>query len=66
MNFGHNHEAIKAALIDYITEDGLPHGLDLHTSAKSEFLERLSSPVCSSRAVSTTRCSSPVRPAPTP
>jgi len=38
MNFGHNHEAIKAALIDYIVEDGLPHGLDLHTRAKSEFL----------------------------
>jgi diaminobutyrate-2-oxoglutarate transaminase len=39
MNFGHNHEAIKAALIDYVTADGLPHGLDLYTSAKGEFLD---------------------------
>ena len=38
LNFGHNHDAIKSALIDYISEDGLAHGLDLHTSAKAEFL----------------------------
>lgn len=39
LNYGHNHEAMKQALIDYILEDGVTHGLDMHTSAKEHFLE---------------------------
>ncbi len=39
LNYGHNHDTIKTALIDYVTEDGLPHGLDLHTIAKANFLD---------------------------
>lgn len=39
LNFGHNHPATKAALIDYVANDGLSHGLDLHTEAKADFLE---------------------------
>jgi diaminobutyrate-2-oxoglutarate transaminase len=45
MNFGHNHDAIKAALIEYVSDDGLPHGLDLYTSAKGEFLSAFVSQV---------------------
>jgi diaminobutyrate-2-oxoglutarate transaminase len=41
LNFGHNNEAIKAALIDYVAHDGLAHGLDLQTSAKATFLDVL-------------------------
>jgi len=41
LNYGHNHDTIKAALIEYITEDGLTHGLDMHTVAKQHFLETL-------------------------
>ena len=41
LNYGHNHELIKARLIGYLTGDGLAHGLDLHTAAKRELLERL-------------------------
>ncbi|MDO8423493.1 MAG: diaminobutyrate--2-oxoglutarate transaminase [Parvibaculum sp.] len=38
LNYGHNHPLLKQALIDYITADGITHGLDLHTKAKGEFL----------------------------
>ncbi len=39
LNYGHNHPDLKRALIEYLTGDGLAHGLDLHTRAKAEFLE---------------------------
>ena len=39
LNYGHNHPKIKAAVLDYLANDGLTHGLDLHTTAKAEFLE---------------------------
>lgn len=38
LNLGHNHPLIKAALIDYLQDDGLLHGLDMFTVAKREFL----------------------------
>lgn len=41
LNYGHNHPLLKQALIDYITADGITHGLDLHTKAKGEFLNAL-------------------------
>jgi diaminobutyrate-2-oxoglutarate transaminase len=39
LNYGHNHPALKQALIDYIAGDGIAMGLDLCTEAKTEFLE---------------------------
>ena len=41
LNFGHNNDFIKARLLDYLTADGLTHGLDLYTTAKREFLAAL-------------------------
>jgi diaminobutyrate-2-oxoglutarate transaminase len=41
LNYGHNHPVLKAALLEYIKQDGITHGLDMHTSAKKEFLENL-------------------------
>jgi diaminobutyrate-2-oxoglutarate transaminase len=41
LNYGHNHPALKQALLDYIERDGLAHGLDLHTDAKAGFLSAL-------------------------
>ncbi len=38
LNYGHNDPDMKAALIEHISGDGLAHGLDFHTDAKSEFL----------------------------
>lgn len=39
LNYGHNNPVIKRALIEYLAEDGIAHGLDMHTKAKGEFLE---------------------------
>jgi len=38
LNYGHNHPALKQALMDYIASDGVTHALDLYTDAKAEFL----------------------------
>ena len=38
LNYGHNNPIFKEALLRYIEEDGITHGLDLHTKAKGEFL----------------------------
>lgn len=40
LNYGHNDERLKAALIDYIESDGVTHSLDMFTAAKRTFLER--------------------------
>ncbi|MGM0533082.1 MAG: diaminobutyrate--2-oxoglutarate transaminase [Campylobacterota bacterium] len=39
LNYGHNNEDISKALIEYIQNDGVVHGLDMATTAKKEFLE---------------------------
>ena len=41
LNYGHNHPVLKQALLDYISNDGIAHSLDLHTDAKAAFLEEL-------------------------
>jgi diaminobutyrate-2-oxoglutarate transaminase len=41
LNYGHNHPILKQALLDYIASDGITHGLDMHTRAKTEFLSAL-------------------------
>lgn len=38
LNYGHNHPVLKQALLDYIRDDGIAHGLDLHTTAKARFM----------------------------
>lgn len=39
LNYGHNHPVLKKALIEYIENDGLAHGLDMYSEAKERFLE---------------------------
>lgn len=39
LNYGHNNPIFKEKLLEYIQNDGITHGLDLHTKAKGEFLE---------------------------
>ncbi len=39
LNYGHNNPTLKNALVEYICDDGITHGLDMHTKAKGEFLE---------------------------
>ncbi|WP_249156065.1 diaminobutyrate--2-oxoglutarate transaminase [Bradyrhizobium japonicum] len=40
LNLGHNHPAIKAAVIRYLEADGIGNALDFHTAAKSRFMRR--------------------------
>ncbi|WP_339747402.1 diaminobutyrate--2-oxoglutarate transaminase [uncultured Rubinisphaera sp.] len=39
LSYGHNNPAIKSALIEYLTNDGVLHALDMSTTAKRKFLE---------------------------
>jgi len=39
LNYGHNDPDMKAALADFITRDGIAHGLDMYTDAKAAFIE---------------------------
>lgn len=39
LNYGHNNLVFKEKLLEYIHNDGIAHGLDLHTTAKRGFLE---------------------------
>ncbi|MDC0611882.1 diaminobutyrate--2-oxoglutarate transaminase [Vibrio sp.] len=41
LNYGHNNAILKQALLDYIDQDGITHGLDMHSEAKAEFLQAL-------------------------
>lgn len=39
VNYGHNNEKLKRAVMDYMAGDGIMHGLDMGTAAKRRFLE---------------------------
>ena len=39
LNYGHNHPVLKKAMIQYLEEDGITHGLDMYSAAKERFLE---------------------------
>lgn len=38
VNYGHNNDHIKQAVMRYLEEDGMIHALDMYTEAKEEFL----------------------------
>ena len=40
LNYGHNNPMVSEALIKYISDDGIIHGLDKATTAKKKFLEK--------------------------
>ena len=52
LNYGHNHPALKQALIDYIAGDGITHSLDMHTAAKQAFLESFEQHILGPRGLS--------------
>jgi diaminobutyrate-2-oxoglutarate transaminase len=39
LNYGHANPKLKQAVIDYVSNDGVVHGLDIATAARREFLE---------------------------
>ena len=49
LNYGHNNDRIKGAMIEYLQNDGIMHGLDMATSAKTAFLETLSNTILGPR-----------------
>ncbi|MCT7377343.1 diaminobutyrate--2-oxoglutarate transaminase [Chelativorans salis] len=51
LNYGHSDPDMKSALVDYITGDGVTHGLDMHTSAKAAFLEAFESIILKPRGM---------------
>ncbi|MEW1905865.1 diaminobutyrate--2-oxoglutarate transaminase [Streptomyces sp. NPDC086147] len=51
LNYGHNNPVLKRALLDYLADDGITHGLDMSTTAKRDFLEAFRSAVLEPRAL---------------
>jgi diaminobutyrate-2-oxoglutarate transaminase len=39
LNYGHNNDYIRDQVLAYLAQDGVISGLDLHTTAKGEFLD---------------------------
>ncbi|MEQ9557500.1 MAG: diaminobutyrate--2-oxoglutarate transaminase [Rhodospirillales bacterium] len=39
LNYGHNNTELKEAVMEYMAEDGIVHGLDMGTEAKETFLK---------------------------
>lgn len=51
LNYGHNNPIFKEKLLEYIHNDGITHGLDLHTKAKGEFMEAFNEKILKPRAL---------------
>ncbi len=51
LNYGHNHPSIKAAIVAYLAEDGITHGLDLQTEAKGTFLHEFTERILEPRGL---------------
>jgi len=51
LNYGHNDPVLKKALINYIESDAITHSLDLHTTAKEEFLQAMNDIVLAPRGL---------------
>lgn len=39
LNYGHNNDEIKGAVIDYLMNDNITHAMDMYTEAKAEFID---------------------------
>jgi diaminobutyrate-2-oxoglutarate transaminase len=51
LNYGHNHPALKEALLAYLLSDGVVHSLDMATSAKRALLDTFQSVILAPRAM---------------
>ncbi len=51
LNYGHNHPVLKEKLIEYISSEGITHGLDMQSRAKAHFLETFRSRVLQPRGM---------------
>lgn len=51
LNYGHNHPAIVAAVVEYLQAGGICHSMDLFTEAKRSFLSALTEVVLQPRGM---------------
>jgi len=51
LNFGHNNERMKQAMIDYLNSNGVTHSLDMSTVAKRDFMEKFVSTILEPRGM---------------
>lgn len=51
LNYGHNHPALKSAVLAYLASDGISMAMDLDTVAKRRFLQALGSKILSPRGL---------------
>ncbi|GAA1480398.1 diaminobutyrate--2-oxoglutarate transaminase [Gordonia sinesedis] len=49
LNYGHNNPILKSALLEYIENDGITHGLDMATAAKGQFIEAFTQKILAPR-----------------
>ena len=52
LNFGHNNEKMKKAVIEYIQSNGVTHSLDMYTVAKRDFIDAFVSTIMKPRNMS--------------
>lgn len=52
LNYGHNPEKIKQALLGYLMRDGITHTLDMYSQAKQRFIERFNEVILQPRGLS--------------
>jgi diaminobutyrate-2-oxoglutarate transaminase len=51
LNYGHNPDALKQALIDYVSADGITHTLDMYSVAKEAFIRRFNDIILAPRGL---------------
>ncbi len=49
LNYGHNNDEIKGAVIDYLMGDNIAHAMDMYTEAKAEFIETFKTEILDKR-----------------
>ncbi len=51
LNFGHNNERMKKAIIDFVNADGVAHSLDMSTDVKREFIQAFADTILKPRGM---------------
>jgi diaminobutyrate-2-oxoglutarate transaminase len=49
LNFGHNNQRMTEAVVDYIQSNGVTHSLDMHTTAKRQFMQHFTDTILKPR-----------------
>src|SRR5690606_26037190 len=52
LNYGHNPDRMKQALLEYIGRDGITHTLDMYSEAKEAFIRRFNEVILAPRGLS--------------